>query len=178
MRDELTRERLDALMREIARTAPRRGSYRVYLVGGGTAVYAGWRASSIDADLFSEQEAVFHDIQGIKERLNVNVEFARPEHFVPALRGSAGRHLFIETIGRVSFFHYDPYSQILSKIVRGFQRDVDDARHFVESGMVEGPKLRDLVEGIPTPAYSKYPSLSRPAVVGAVDAFLSELPRG
>jgi hypothetical protein len=40
------------------------------------------------------------------------------------------RHVFIETIGAISFYHYDPYAQILSKIVRGFQRDLDDAQHF------------------------------------------------
>jgi hypothetical protein len=175
VRDELTRDRLHALMQELARTAPRRGSFLVHLVGGATAVWAGWRASSIDAGLFSEQEEAFHDIQGIKERLNVNVEFARPEHFVPALRGSRNRHVFIETIGRVSFYHYDPYAQVLSKIVRGFQRDVDDAIHFLRSGMVDGGELRTLAEGIPESAYSRYPNLSRSAVLEAVLEFLSSL---
>ena len=104
------------------------------------------RRSSIDADLFSDQEEIFHDIQGIKERLNINVEFARPEHFVPALRGSAKRHVFLETIDNVSFYHYDPYAQILSKLVRGFERDLDDAHHFMQSGMVDGQELRSLVE--------------------------------
>jgi hypothetical protein len=144
-------------------------------VGGGTAVRAGWRASSVDADLYADEDAVFRDIQGIKERLNVNVEFARPEHFVPALRGSAKRHVFIETVGRVSYFHYDPYAQVLSKVVRGFERDMDDARQFVRSGMVDPRTLRDLVEGIPEAAYAKYPSLSRAAVARAVEAFLRVL---
>jgi hypothetical protein len=39
--------------------------FRAYLVGGGTAVQIGWRPSSVDADLFSEQDAEFRDIQGI-----------------------------------------------------------------------------------------------------------------
>ncbi len=67
----------------------------------------------------------------------MNVELARPEHFVPPLAGAADRHVFIATFGAVSFFHYDPYSQLLSKVVRGFRRDIEDAQRFVASGMVE-----------------------------------------
>lgn len=145
----------------------------MYLVGGGTAVESGWRPSSIDADLFSEQEEVFRDIQGIKERLNVNVEFARPEQFVPALEGSADRHVLIETIGSVDFLHYDPYAQMFSKIVRGFQRDLGDAAEFVRSGMVDPVRLRKLVKKIPKAAYAKYPNLTQAAVVEAVEKFVA-----
>ena len=137
VRSELTKKRLRALMKELAQTAPHGRTFHVYLVGGGTAVYVGWRESSLDADVCADDDAVFRDIQGIKERLDINVEFARPEHFVPALRGTDGRHVFIETIGRVSFSHYDPYAQVLSKVVRGFERDVEDARQFLRSGMVD-----------------------------------------
>ena len=175
MRDEMTSERLRALMREIARTAPRGKAYRVYLVGGGTAVLSGWRPTSIDADLFAPDESVFRDIQGIKERLNVNVEFARPEHFVPALHDSESRHVFIETLDRVSYYHYDPYAQVLSKIVRGFERDVDDARQFIRAGMVDAEKLRDLVQRIPESAYAKYPNLSQDALRHAVEDFIADL---
>jgi hypothetical protein len=145
----------------------------VYLVGGGTAVLLGWRTSSVDADLFAEEDAVFRDIQGIKERLNVNVELARPEQFVPPLPGSADRHVFVETIRKVSFYHYDPYAQILAKIVRGFARDLDDARHFIASGMVDPAKLRALVKRVPVAAYSRYPQLSARAVREAVEGFLA-----
>jgi hypothetical protein len=176
MRDDVTDERLRALMREIARTAPRGKSYRVYLVGGGTAVLSGWRPTSVDADLFAPDESVFRDIQGIKERLNVNVEFARPEHFVPALSDSDSRHVFIETVDRVSYFHYDPYAQVLSKVVRGFERDIDDARQFIRAGLVDAETFVELVEQIPSSAYAKYPSLSQDAVAQAVEAFVSDLP--
>jgi len=176
MRNELTRERLLTLMEELARTAPRRGTFKVCLVGGGTAVYAGWRQSSIDVDLFSEDEPVFRDIQGIKERLNVNIEFARPEDFVPPLPGSPERHVFITSVGNVSFYHYDPYAQLLSKVVRGFERDLEDARAFVASGMVRPERLRDLVERISARAYAKYPSLTEAAVREAVETFLSVPP--
>jgi hypothetical protein len=160
-------------MNELARSAPRRGTYRVYFVGGGTAVLQGWRASTIDADLYSDKDEIFHDVQGIKERLQLNIEFARPEDFVPALAGSNDRHVFIETVGKVSFYHYDPYAQLLSKVVRGFERDIADAKRFLDSGMVDAGQFRALVDRIPDAAYAKYPSLSRDAVREAVDSFIA-----
>lgn len=175
MRNELTQNRLRDLMREIARTAPRNRAYRVYLVGGGTAVLAGWRVSSIDADLFSEEDSVFRDIQHIKERLNINVEFVRPEQFVPALHGSDDRHVFIETVDKVSYFHYDPYAQVLSKVVRGFERDLADAEQFVRSGMVDARTLLALVEAIPASSYARYPNLTTRAVQRAVEEFVASL---
>lgn len=174
VRHSLTREGLQELMKEIARAAPRGRSFRVFLVGGGTAVHAGWRSSTIDADLYCDHEEVFRDIQAIKERLNLNVEFARPENFIPALTGSDDRHLFIETFEKVSFFHYDPYAQLLSKIVRGFRRDMQDAASFLAGGMVDAERFRSLVHAIPETAYARYPALSRDAVVEAVDEFLSQ----
>jgi len=165
-------------MRALARSAPKRGAFRVYLVGGGTAVLEGWRKSTIDADLYSDHDAIFRDIQGLKERLDLNVEFVRPEDFVPALTGTADRHVFIETIGKVSFYHYDPYAQVLSKVVRGFDRDLEDAGHFVASGMVEPERFRSLVGAIPNAAYAKYPALSAEGVLAAVDEFVSRIGRG
>lgn len=172
MRNELTRERLAELMRAIGRSAPsRRKSYRVYLVGGATAVWCGWRAASVDADFHTDHDEVFEDVQGLKTRLNLNIEFARPEHFVPALPGADTRHVFIEKVGSVEFFHYDPYSQCFSKVVRGFARDLADAHQFVASGMVDTAKLRALVDAISDAAFARYPTLSPAAVRDAVGDF-------
>ena len=176
MRAELTRERLVSLMKELARTAPKRGAYRVYFVGGGTAVYLGWRSSSIDVDLFSDQDVVFRDVQEIKERLNINIEIARPEDFVPPLKGPAGRHVFIDAVGSIMFYHYDPYAQLFSKVVRGFQRDLDDALKFVRSGMVDLGRFGSLVTAIPDSAYARYPNLSRAEVEKAIQTFIAENP--
>ena len=130
MRESVSRERLLGFMQRLAEAAPPGRRFRVFVVGGGTAVERGWRESTIDVDLHADDEAVFIDIQRIKETRRINVEFARPEHFVPPLAGAANRQLFIATFGGVSFFHYDPYSQVLSKVVRGFRRDLEDAGRF------------------------------------------------
>jgi len=176
LRRELTVEALRELMSELARTAPRPGSFRVYVVGGGTAVLAGWRTATIDADLCADRDEVFRDIQGVKERLRLNVEFARPEDFVPALPGSAERHRFIERVGSIDFYHYDPYAQLLSKVVRGFRKDLLDAERLVGSGWVDPRRFRALVEAIPDSAYARYPNLSRQSVLDAVGHFLAGLP--
>lgn len=162
-------------MEELARTAPPGKRFRVYVVGGGTAVLAGWRASTIDADLYAEDDEVFRDVQGIKERLRLNIEFARPEHFVPTLAGSGDRHLFIDRVEDIDFYNYDPYAQLLSKIVRGFRMDLLDAEQFLKSGMVDAGLFLELVRQIPESAYAKYPNLSRASVLGAVEHFLSKI---
>jgi hypothetical protein len=175
MRDRLTRESLRALRHELARSAGKDRHYTVYLVGGGTAVLEGWRDSSVDVDLYAPRDDIFHDVQAIKERPRLNIELVRPEHFVPPPEGSADRHVFIETVGRVSFYHYDPYAQLLSRIVRGFERDLVDARSLITSGMVDPKLFRSLVRAIPDSTWSKYPRHSPGAVRKAVDEFLSDV---
>jgi len=173
MREDLTRERLHTLMDALAGSAPSGVAIRAYFIGGATAVDRGWRRSTIDADLHASDDRLFTDVQQIKDRLRVNVERVRPEDFVPPLSGSESRHVFVETIGSVSFFHYDPYAQLLSKIVRGFRQDVQDATRFIQEGLVEIERFRTLVRDIPDASYSRYPNLSRASVETAVDDFLS-----
>jgi hypothetical protein len=73
------------------------------------------------------------------------------------------------------FYHHDPYAQAFSKIVRGFDRDLEDARSFVESGLVEPERLLQLVRAIPAGAFARYPALAREAVIAAVEAFVEGL---
>lgn len=160
-------------MKALAGAAPRGVAARVWFLGGATAVDRGWRDSTIDADLHASDDRLLADVQQIKERLHLNIELARPEDFVPPLAGSAKRHVFIETVGKVSFFHYDPCSQLLSKIVRGFRQDLEDAARLLDDDMVDAGRFRELVRGIPDESYSRYPNLSRPAIEAAVEEFLS-----
>ena len=141
-------------------------------------MWAGWRPSTVDVDLHGEPERLFRDIQRVKERLDVNVEFARPEDFVPALSGSDDRHVFIDKIGPVTYFHHDPYAQAFSKIVRGFDRDLADAESFVSSGMVDAGRLQDLVHAVSDEAWARYPALSREAVLEVVDGFVERVRKG
>ena len=70
------------------------------------------------------------------------------------------------------FHHYDPYSQVFGKVVRGFARDLEDARAFVDAGMVDPLHLRTLVEELPDSAFARYPRLTPGAVREAVVDFV------
>ena len=84
MREKVTAARLQEFMKtlgaEIAKPA------RVFLVGGATAVLCGWRESTIDIDLKIIPEAMksYGSFPALKESLQVNVEFASPDDFIPA----------------------------------------------------------------------------------------------
>lgn len=44
----------------------------------------------------------------------------------------------------IKVFGFDPYSQALSKLERGFELDLEDVRSMVRSGQVDPERLRDL----------------------------------
>src|SRR6266508_1147904 len=97
-----------------------RAQARVYLVGGATAVLFGWRDSTIDLDLkiIPDSDEILRSLPALKERLQMNIELASPDDFIPALPGWQERSRFIQQEGKLSFFHYDFYGQALAKLER------------------------------------------------------------
>ncbi|HXI03073.1 MAG TPA: hypothetical protein VNI57_07835 [Candidatus Saccharimonadales bacterium] len=77
--------------------------------------------------------------------------------------------------GKAGFRRYDPYEQRWSKVVRGFNRDVQDAESFIRSGMAEPELFLSLVNGIPAKSFAKYPTLTRQAVMDAVNDFVERM---
>ncbi len=123
-------------MRELGTRA--RGSGRVYLTGGATAVLIGWRNSTTDIDLKfdPEPEGVFSAIPALKDLLDINIELAAPDQFVPPIPGWEERSLFIDRFGDVDFYHYDPLSQALAKVERGHRRDLSDVEAMIKRQMI------------------------------------------
>lgn len=119
---------------------------RIYLVGGTTAVLHGWRATTIDVDLAPEPDSdgFFEAVAELKESLGLNVELANPAHFLPELPGWRDRSQWIATFGKINFYHYDYYSQVLAKIERGHPRDLMDVAAFLSRELVQPERLREL----------------------------------
>jgi hypothetical protein len=153
--DELS---LRAFMRELARLSRVEG--RAYLTGGASAVLLGWRATTVDVDLkiIPDSGPVLTAIRDLKDSLNINVEFASPADFIPELPGWRERSRFIVREQGLDFYHYDFYSQCLSKIERGHRKDLADVRNMMSSGLVEPATLLSLFEQI-EPELLRYPAI-------------------
>jgi hypothetical protein len=133
---------------------------RVYLTGGVTAVLLGWRQSTVDLDIrmIPEQDSLFRAIPKLKESLSVNVEMASPADFLPELPGWQERSQFIVREGRLSFYHYDFYSQALSKVERWHEKDRVDVRELIARGLVVADKALELFEAIQSELY-RFPAV-------------------
>lgn len=178
MRSETDRAKLEAFLEALGNRVW--GGGRIYLAGGATALLYGWRAMTVDIDLKPDPEppglfeaiAILKD-EFLKDELDVNVELASPDEFIPAVPGWGERSLFIARHGPIDFFHYDPYGQALSKLQRRHDRDLLDARFLLEKGMVRVDELRQMFVLI-EPQLIRYPAIDpasfREAVMKFCDA--------
>lgn len=158
MRAAVDAERVRALARELGRVA--RHETTLYLTGGATAVVEGWRGSTVDIDLRLEPDSdeLLLRIASVKNELDVSVELASPPDFIPELPGWRDRSPFLYREGKLTIRHFDPYSQALSKIERGFEQDLQDVASMRERGLVEPDRLRSLFDEI-EPALFRYPAI-------------------
>lgn len=166
----------DGRVRELARHLGRiaRDRVRLYVTGGATAVLEGWRRSTIDVDLRLEPEPdeLLRELPLLKERLGINVELASPPDFIPEVPGWRERSPLVFRTGNVDVHHFDPYSQALSKIERGFEHDLADVSELLARGMVEPDRLRELFETI-EPELFRYPAIEAEAFRRKVERALA-----
>ena len=173
MRRPVDAERIRRFMRELGREAD--CDVRLYFTGGATAVLHGWRPSTIDVDIKMEPETdrLFRALPRIKDELQINVELAAPDQFIPEIPGWQDRSAFISKEGRLSFYHYDFYAQALSKIQRGHDQDLTDVREMIERGLIDRDKLRRRFEQI-EPRLYRYPAINPKTFREALEKALQE----
>ena len=151
-------EKVRALMRRLGEEA--QGPGRVYLVGGASAVLIGWRDMTVDVDLklAPEPPGLFAAISRAKEALNMNVELAAPDDFIPPLPGWQERSSHIARHGLVDFFHYDFHAQALAKIERGHAQDLRDVEAMRRLDLVGAQRLVEFFGAI-EPDLLRYPAI-------------------
>jgi hypothetical protein len=165
-------DRIRSFMKAVGRAAHR--EVRLYFTGGATAVLNGWRASTIDVDILMipEDERVFRELPNLKESLELNIELASPADFLPEVPGWQDRSPFIERRGTVSFYHYDPYAQALSKIERGHAQDEADVREMIVRDIVDRRELLRCFERI-EPRLHRFPAIDPASFRRAVERVCS-----
>jgi hypothetical protein len=158
MREVADAERIRRLMRALGAEAERDGA--AYLTGGATAVLLGWRTSTIDVDILfaPESDALLRAIPRLKDDLRINLELASPADFIPVPAGWEDRSLFVTREGRLSFFHFDPYSQALAKLERAHALDLEDVQALIERELIDPTQALSYFEEIEPELY-RFPAV-------------------
>ncbi len=171
MRDLTDHKTIDEFMKALGFKSRRPA--RVYFTGGSSAVLFNWRNTTIDIDLciVPDHDELFRALPELKERLRVNVEFASPTDFIPPLPGWEDRSIFIGREGKLDFYHFDPYSQALSKIERGHTQDISDVKAMFRDGLVDAEKLGSFFHQIEPQLY-RYPAIDPVSFSRSVRKFI------
>ena len=173
MRSSVDPQKIEQFMEALGREA--RGSGCIYFTGGVSALLIGWRGSTVDVDirLDPEPSGIFQAIAKLKQELNINIELASPQDFLPSLPGWRDRSMFIGKRGQILFYHYDFTAQALSKLSRGFDRDIRDVEAMYDRKLFSLTKLIDCFEAI-APEIIRFPSLNADALRSRVENFIDQ----
>lgn len=174
MRLSADQTQVHRLLEELGRRS--RGPGKVYLTGGASALLEGWRESTVDVDLKLDPEpaGVFEAIARLKDELDLNVELASPDNFLPPPPDWRAHSRFIARHGEVDFYHFDFRAQALAKLVRGFDRDLQDVRAMLSRGLVERAELLSTLTTI-LPELIRYPALDAATVEAQVRQLLEKI---
>jgi hypothetical protein len=147
-----------------------------YLVGGASAVIVGWRSTTRDIDLkfVPDLPELGQIISQLKNELQVNVEQASPDDFIPLPSGWEERSPLTAQSGKVSVRHFDFYSQALAKIERSHANDIRDVQSMFNEQLVDPRELRRYFEEIEPQLLSRFaidPGEFRRNLDEALDAF-------
>jgi hypothetical protein len=166
-------DRIRRFMRELGEAAD--VSARAFLTGGSTAVLLGWRDSTIDVDIkiVPESDRIFRAIPALKERLQINVELASPDDFIPVPSGWEHRSPFIEQARRIAFHHFDLYAQALAKLERGHTQDVADVREMLRRQLIVAANARAYFDRLEPDLY-RYPAIDPRTFRAAVIEMFAE----
>jgi hypothetical protein len=172
MRELADSSRIERFMRELGRAAGVES--RVYLTGGATAVLYGWRDTTIDVDikLIPDRDEILREIPRLKEALNLNVELAAPSDFIPLPAGWEDRSPLIRRVGKLSFHHFDPVAQALSKVERGHEQDIHDVREMIVAGLVNPAEALIQFKAIEPELY-RFPAIDPVSFRKAVEELFS-----
>src|SRR5579885_1283365 len=159
MRQRVGQQEIEQFLVQVGRT---RQPGRLYLVGGAAMVHRGIRPGQtldIDIQITVDPANLTAQIAQLKQRLNMNIEFASPADFMPLPAQWETRSEFLKRYGQVDVFYFDWYSIALSKMQRANRQDVVDVQLLVRQGFIDLSELdllyQDVLNKIGNPPYDR-----------------------
>lgn len=167
MRALADRSRLESFINALAKHTV--NDTTLYLTGGATAVFYGWRGTTVDVDikLVPEDDAILRAIPGIKDDLSINVELAAPDQFIPVREGWQERSPYITQVGHLVVRHFELCAQALAKIERGHEQDRLDVAAMLRLHLVTPSDIQAYYNAIESTLY-RYPAIDPQAFHDAV----------
>jgi hypothetical protein len=166
MRQRVGKVEIEQFLIQVGRTHQ---AGRLYLTGGAALVHRGIRPGQtldIDIQITIDPAQLMSQVVQLKQRMNINIEFASPGDFMPLPIQWDARSEFIKRYGQVDIFYFDWYSIALSKMQRASQQDVIDVQSLVVQQFVDVNELdllyQDVLNKIGRSPYDRqFPNLSQ-----------------
>ncbi len=120
---------------------------KLYLLGGSALCLLGSPRTTVDVDLDLELpvedeaqlEAMLNELA---QEMRLDVEMVPLAEFAPLAPDSDKRHRFLGSYGLIDVYIFDLYSIALSKIVRGFESDLEDVIFLLNQKLIHFDTLR------------------------------------
>jgi Nucleotidyltransferase of unknown function (DUF6036) len=159
MRPRVGRQEIEQFLIQVGRT---RQPGRLYLTGGAALVHQGIRPGQtldIDLQVTVDPANLTVQIAQLKQKMNINIEFASPGDFIPLPTQWEARSQFIKRYEQVDVFYFDWYSIALSKMQRANRQDVIDVQLLLQKGFIDITELdflyQDVLNKIGKPPYDR-----------------------
>ncbi len=131
----------------------------------GSSGYSSWTNTRFDIQVTVDPANLTGQIAQLKQKMNINIEFASPGDFMPLPTQWEARSQFIKRYDQVDVFYFDWYSIALSKMQRVNRQDVIDVQLLIQKGFVDITELdflyQDVLNKVGKPPYDRlFPNLS------------------
>ena len=175
MDNVLTRQKLVEFLSQLGGKVRSKGT--CYLTGGACALLVGWRLTTLDVDMKFDPEpaGAFDAIPELKKSLQINVELASPDDFIPVTKDWKSNSPFVGQYGDLSVHHFDFTAQALSKLERGHPKDLIDVQEMLRRGLTSRQQLAATLAAI-RPLVKRYPAIEEETFVRRIETFLREQP--
>ena len=122
----------------------------IYLLGGSALCLLGSLRETLDVDYSIENIApeIEQTLERLALELKLELEPVPLNEFIPLPDEAELRHRFVGWYGNLKVYIFDLYSIALSKIVRGFDSDIEDVEFLINRKLITWEALSDHYQNI------------------------------